>query len=308
MTGTLTISIEIELGWGVHDLPTDEHLSSDGSIERKYARKLLKKTEETDVPISFDIVGHLLLEECNGEHEGRYEADWYDADPGTDVEADPLMYAPDIALQVLDTDANHELCTHTFSHILCDDAPDELLDTELRRVQGLHTDIDERVSSFVPPRHKRPKNEVLRRNGIRVARYAKEKRSLTPAHRFKELTVGPHPEWEPEVKNGVLQTYCTTYPSLTARALPSGQRPTSQVFRYFPIEARTRTHMYYLKRATQRAIESGEPLHLWCHLYDLSNEYQWRLVEKYLEYLHQIPEDELEIKTMNELGQKYFTE
>lgn len=27
MSGTLTLSVEIELGWGVHDLGTDDHLS-----------------------------------------------------------------------------------------------------------------------------------------------------------------------------------------------------------------------------------------------------------------------------------------
>lgn len=302
MAGTLTISIEVELGWGVHDLPTDNHLSEDGQREREYLRKLLEKADECDVPISFDIVGHLLLEECDGTHDGPYPDGWFDADPGTDVDTDGLFYGPDLARQILTADVDHELCTHTFSHVLCHQATDDLLDTEFRRVVERHNYFGEPVSSFVPPRHNEPDDEVLHRNGIRVARYAKVKESPTLAHRFKQLTVGPHPQWEPRVENGLLKTYCTTYPSLTARTLPAGQADTSWMFRVFPVSLRKKVHARYLRRATQRAIESETPLHLWCHLFNLSNEHQWEVLAEYLEYLEDIPEEDLEIKTMESLG------
>lgn len=302
MPGRLTISIEVELGWGVHDLPTDDHLSEDGQREREYLRKLLQKADECDVPISFNIVGHLLLEECNGTHDGPYPDGWFDADPGTDVNRDGLFYGPDLARQIQTADVDHELCTHTFSHALCHQATDDLLDTEFRRVTELHDDLKEPVSSFVPPRHKQPDDEGLRRNGIRVARYAKVKESPTLAHRFKQLTVGPHPHWEPRVEDDLLKTYCTTYPSLTARTLPAGQADTSWMFRAFPVTLRKQVHARYLRRATQRAIESETSLHLWCHLYNLSNEHQWEVLAEYFEYLDDIPKEDLEILTMESLG------
>lgn len=302
MGGTLTISIEIELGWGVHDLSTRSHLSEDGRRERAYLRKLLDKADEAGVPISFDIVGHLLLSACDGTHEGPYPDGWFDADPGTDVESDGLFYGPDLARQVLNADTDHELCTHTFSHLLCHRASDELLDAELRRVRELHEELDAPVSSFVPPRHYRPNNEVLRRNGIEVARYAKVKESPTLAHRFKHLTVGPHPQWETHVEDGLLETYCTTYPSLTALTLPSGQEEAFWGYRLFPLTARKRAHEHYLRRATQRSIESGTPLHLWCHLYDISNEHQWPILEEYLDYLGDVPNEKLEIEPMETLA------
>lgn len=302
MTGTLTISIEVELGWGVHDLNLGSHLSENGVEERKYLQKLLQKTAEHDIPISFDIVGHLLLSECDGIHPGPYREGWFDSDPGTGVDDAPLFYASDMAEAILSSEPDHELCTHTFSHLLCGEASDELVNLELQRVQELHTEIDKNVSSFVPPRHQQPNNEILYQNGIRVARYAKEKHSPSIAHRFKELTVGPHPVWESEIHDGVLETYCTTYPSLTASSLPSGQRTTSSEFRPFPLRVRKRTHQYYLQKATQRVIESGTPLHLWCHLYDLSNPSQWEVLERYIEFLSTIPDQELQVKTMEGLG------
>ena len=302
MTGTLTISVEIELGWGVHDIDKRNHLSADGSTERRYLRKLLRKTEAADVPVSFDIVGHLLLDECDGTHTGPYRAGWFDADTGTDAETDPLFYAPDMADLILDSDTDHELCTHTFSHILCNEAPDDLIEVELDRVQELHERRDGSVSSFVPPRHYRPDNDVLRRKGIRTARYARNTSESTGLHRFKELTIGPHPSWPSRVERGVLETYCTTYPSLTASSLPAGQASgTHPAFRLLPLEVRNRIHRHYLRRSTRRAIRTGTPLHLWCHLYDLCNEYQWPLLADYFDYLSDIPDDQLEIKTMEEL-------
>lgn len=302
MTGTLTISIEIELGWGVHDLGTWGHLSADGSAERHYLRELLRKTEETDVPISFDIVGHLLLDECDGTHSGPYEPGWFDADPGTDVETDPLFYAPDMANAVLESTAGHELCTHTFSHLLCHEASDELLDLELERVQSLHSAIDEPVSSFVPPRHYPPNNEVLTRNGIETARYAIATSDTTQFQRFKELTIGPAPTWPMRTDGSLLETYCTTYPSLTASSLPAGQDSvTEPVFAALPIPVRHWIHRRYLRRSTRRAIRNEEPLHLWCHLYDICNDHQWPLLADYFDFLATIPDDDLQIVTMAEL-------
>ena len=309
MTGVLTMSVEVELGWGVHDLDERGHLSEDGSVEREYLRRLLAVTERCGTPISFDIVGHLLLDRCRGTHDGPYDPDWYDADPGTGVEEDPLFYAPEMADRILGSSADHELCTHTFSHLLCRRAPEALVDAELERVQELHEAVDAPVTSFVPPRHSRPENHVLRRNGIRTARYAKTEESASRLHRFWELTAGPHPEWEPAVVDGVLETYCTTYPSLTARSLPVGQRDRSHpVFRPFPLELRKRVQLYYLVRSTRRAIENGTPLHLWCHLFDLSNPHQFAVLESYLEYLSTVPEEDLRIRTMDELPAELVVE
>lgn len=305
MVGSLTISIEVELGWGVHDLQDDEHLSEDGAEERKYLQKFLAKADSCGVPVSFDIVGHLLLEECDGVHQGAYPDGWFASDPGTDVDADPLFYAPELAADIVSAQTDHELCTHTFSHLLCGEASGELLECELETVRAVHEGVTESVTSFVPPRHQRPSNGVLHRNGITNARYAKQKPSRTPAHRFKELTIGPHPVWRPQMEAGVLETYCTSYPSLTARSLPKGQKDTHALFRRFPIRVRKRVHEYYLKRSVRELIERESHLHLWCHLFDFSNEHQWDVLRGFLDYLRTVPDTELQVLTMREFSRRY---
>ncbi|MFC7098070.1 hypothetical protein [Halobaculum marinum] len=299
---TLTLSIEIELGWGVHDLPGHPHLSPNGEQERRYLRKLLRAADEHGVPISFDIVGHLLLDECDGDHPGPYRPGWFDADPGTDLATDPLFYAPDVGRAVLDADVDHELCTHTFSHVLCGHEPRSVVEHELEASLALHDDLGVTVRSIVPPRHSRPPNDLLAEHGIQVARYAIPTSGGSRISRLRELTVGPHPLWNAQEVDGVVETYCTTYPSLTASSLPSGQSPTPSLFRPLPLRARKRIHGRYLRRSTERAMETGKPLHLWCHLYDLSNEHQWAVVEDYLAYLGSLPEEALTVRTMEELA------
>lgn len=300
--GTLTISMEVELGWGVHDQGTYAHLSRDGVAERQYLDTLLAKADQCGVPITFDIVGHLLLEECDGFHPGPYADGWFDADPGTDFSRHPLFYAPDTAEAILDTEVGHELCTHTFSHVLCGQVPRSVVDEELATSLALHEELGVTVRSIVPPRHSRPPNDLLADHGINVARYAIPTSGHGRLRRFRELTVGPHPLWHPRVVDDVVETYCTTYPSLTASSLPSGQSATPRLFRPLPLEIRKKIHLNYLKRSTERAIRTGVPLHLWCHLYDLSNEHQWDVLSEYFEYLATVPEEDLQIRTMESLA------
>jgi hypothetical protein len=98
--------------------------------------------------------------------------------------------------------------------------------------------------------------------------------------------------------DGVLETYCTTYPSLTAPTLPAGAGSTPRPFRGLPAVLRRRLHLQYLKRSTQNAIASGVPLHLWCHLFDISNDHQLAVVEAYFAYLADLPDDALTVRTM----------
>jgi peptidoglycan/xylan/chitin deacetylase (PgdA/CDA1 family) len=308
MSAALTISVELELAWGVHDRDDRRHLSADGQAERAALRRLLAAADRYDVPISFDAVGHLLLEECQSSHDGPHRAGWLEADPGTDTATDPLFYAPGMADAVLHADTDHELCTHTFSHADLSAVARETLDWELERARDLHDDLGAPVDSLVPPRHHEPPNRALRENGIRTARYAVRTDDAPLPVRAKAQLYGPHPLWEPQVVDGVLETYCTTYPSLTASSLPAGARPAPRPLRAVPAAVRRRLHLQYLKRSTRRAIETGSPLHLWCHLFDLANDHQLAVVEAYFAYLGSLPERDLRVLTMTDLADRWLSD
>ena len=305
MTGIVTISVEVELGWGVHDVDRSAHLSEDGAAERRYLRRLLDACDEYGVPVSFDVVGHLFLEGCKGSHSGPYPDDWFDADPGTDATEDPLYYAPEMPDAVRSRPTDHELCTHTFSHALCEPMGEAVQSSELEFAAHLHeTAGDERPVSLVPPRHSPPSYNVLTEHGVEIVRIPTGGPSSSPVRRLRELLSGPPPICEPELVDGVVETYCTRHPTLTAPSLPSGQESTHAAFRWLPVSVRRRLHERYLRRATRIAIEEDSHLHLWCHLFDLSNEYQFPQVESYLETLGALRDrGDVEIRTMAGLNE-----
>lgn len=304
MAATVTISIEIELGWGVHDLQRYDHLSERGREERRYLRKLLDACDAHRIPVSFDVVGHLFLEECAGTHPGPYADGWFEADPGTDSETDPLFYAPDMIDEIVARPTDHELCTHTFSHVLCGDADADTQRRDLEYSQHLHeTEGNGQTTSLVPPRHYEPSADVLREQGIGIVRVPTDESTATGISRFRELLLGPPHVGEPRIEDGIVETYCTSQPTLTAASLPSGQRATHLAFRWLPVGIRRRLHERYLRTAVDAAIDDDSSLHVWCHLYDLSNEYQFPQIASFLETLASLRESgDVTIKTMSGLN------
>lgn len=302
------MSVELELGWGVHDLDGhDDHLSENGREERRFLRRLLDVCDRASVPMTFDVVDHLLLTSCDGHHEGPYPEGWFDADPGTDVAADPLFYAPDVVDAIRSRSIDHDLCTHSFSHVPHGTADAAAVSADLERGLRLEAELlGERPRSYVPPRHRAPPSEVLRESGLDVVRTAIENQADNPLKRTRQLLFGPPPMRDPEWIDGVLRTYCTTHPNLAAPTLPSGQRPADRPFRWLPDRLCQRLHLQYLERATVRAIANDTQLHLWCHLYDLSNERQLAPLAEYLRTLGRLQEQgRVEVCTMDALPDRY---
>ena len=141
MTSVVTLSIELELGWGMHDRAEYGHLSSDRSVETEALHRLLDLADRLDLPITFDIVEHLFHDSCSGSHFGSHPESWWTEDPGTNSDTDPLFYAPDLIREIRDRETDHELATHTYSHLLADEAMSEELNDELATVNDLHADV-----------------------------------------------------------------------------------------------------------------------------------------------------------------------
>lgn len=295
--------MEVELGWGVHDLGEYGRLSAGGVAERQYLSELLTVLDRGEIPMTFDIVGHLFCESCSGTHDSPHENGWFEADPGTDYHTDGLFYAPDMVSDIQSRTVDHELCTHTFSHVLLNEVSEETCRWEFEQVGQLHRQhVGQPPTSLVPPRHYLPAYELLSAYGIEVVRPAIASQSTANHQRFKELFAGPLPISELRRHEGLVETSCTTYPSLTAPALPSGQGIPHPVFRYIPLAIRKRTHLRKLKQATKTAAESEGHLHLWCHLFDLSNPHQLAVVSDYLDWLAQFQADtDLTVARMEDL-------
>lgn len=324
MTGTVTLSVEIELAWGVAHVdemaPLERH-SPNRREETARLDALLAVCDELDLPISFDAVGHLLLESCSGAHAGPHPAGWFESDPGTSHRDDPLYYAPDLIDAVTGAPTEHELCTHTFSHARCDQTDPAVLDWELRRVAEVHNDRDAGpVTSFVPPVHAPPPRDVLREHDIRTVRRPVEYR---PPVADPDPPSGPFGQliWrlrrldpvemlfrtptirDPKRRNGLTETYVSWHTSLSAPYLRNGRVRPHPVYRAVPRSIRQHHHLRHLLAGLREAARTDTSIHYWTHLFNLAPAEQWAPVRNFLRALARYRDQgAVQVSTMNELA------
>lgn len=309
MTASVTLSLELELGWGQHDKGGSDICSPDRSAEEQYLEKLLAACDEHGLPMTFDVVGHLLLDSCDGSHSGPHKDGWFNADPGTDAQTDPLFYWPELPDLITETNFDHELATHTFSHVLCDEVDDQTLSWELERCIEVQEDAGlPKPETIVTPRHRPVSYDVLADVGIKGIRALKQQPRESTFGRYKQrasfwtLDRG-HPAYQPAQQDGLVELYTTPYPSLTAVHLPNGQLSPLWAFQRIPLKIRQQIQRAYLEGAIETAIENNSNVHLWTHLYNLSNEAQWKCIEPFLEQLGAAQKNgDLEVLTMADLA------
>src|SRR5689334_2135353 len=127
-SAAVTISADTEMNWAFRGRSAEVR-DSLGTTERHNIPVILDILSDYSIPITWATVGHLFLSACdrNGgtAHEAmprppaneRWNGDWYKHDPCTDVERDPLWYAPDLMALIASSRVPHEIGSHTFSHI-----------------------------------------------------------------------------------------------------------------------------------------------------------------------------------------------
>lgn len=326
MVGTITLSLELELAWGlVHSHP--EHVarrfSPGRQREAETLDRLLSRCDDLDIPLSVDVVGHLLLASCDGDHDGPHPDGWFAGDPGTDWRRDPLYYAPDLVEEIVTADVDHEICTHTFSHARCDEVATAVIEWELDRVEQLHArqELDP-VESFVPPVHARPPRTVLTDRGIRTVRRPVEYRPpvedpdppdeildrvrwyVRRSHPVETLLRRPTVA-SPRMVDGLVETQTDWHASLSAPYLPNGRQQPHAIYRTLPRSLRQRRHRQYLLDGLREVAESSGAVHFWTHLFNLANDAQWPPVQSFLETLADYRDrGAIQVETMADLGRR----
>lgn len=302
--GYVELSVEIELSWGYHDLDRDsKRLSSDRSPETQALECLLEYCDQLSIPITFDIVGHLLLDSCSGTHDIPYPERWLSADPGTDAEHAPMYYAPDLVERIRSAETNHEICTHTFTHIICNQMQKSVVEADLCQVQRVHEDIlGDSTQSLVPPRNSPVPSDILLRNGIKVVRQVKGEIPSNRSKRFWWYLNRTHPVVDPSQVDGLTVTFTSPVQSLTSPCLPVGQERAHPTFRAIPLSLRNRIHLSYIRDAIERAIEQRSHAHLWTHLHDMANEHQLNIINRTMrEISSRVDTGTLQVKRMCDL-------
>lgn len=174
------ISLDTELFWGYAGYPSSDVVSlmkNDNRKVRGCVDLLLSLFEKHNIPATWAVVGHLFLDHCECEdgipHRNmpRFRADWYSADPCTDIQRDPLNYGKDIAEKILSNRIEHEIGYHSFSHVVFSEYRREVAEAEIK--EGLKLAKKEfglTLKSFVFPENKIGHVDILKKYGFKIYR------------------------------------------------------------------------------------------------------------------------------------------
>lgn len=186
--GTVTLSIDAELGWGYHDLGRDPSSPRLRNARRGW-RRLLDLFDEYEVPATWAVVGHLFLRDCDGEHpEHPAPPGWFAHERGPDAHPRDLRFADGLVAAIREAAVDHEIGLHTFSHV---EFGDPATSAELARAEvraGLEAARERGLAptTLVFPRNQVGHRDVLAAEGIECYR-GREPRSRLETRRVRSL-------------------------------------------------------------------------------------------------------------------------
>ena len=291
--GAVVFSVDAELGWGFHDLPDPPTRRVEAGREGWLT--LLDIFDRYDVPATWAVVGHLMLDSCDGVHADHPAIDgWFDRERTSWRDRPDLRFGTDLVRQTVG--GGHEIACHTFSHVRFGDPriTPEIAAAELAAASDAAERFGVEYDSIVFPR-----NAVGHRDRVADAGFT--------CYRSRE----------PAPATGAGRAAAKLRDALTAR--PSMVEPTVDEYGLvnvppslflFGFEGRARTVATALggdpirrqaRNGIDRAAETDGVFHMWLHPNNLCTPRDARRIDAIVEYAAQRrEEDGLRIETMAE--------
>jgi hypothetical protein len=153
-TGKLTISIDLELAWGVWDTVTQADLRLVETAERPICQALIELFDRYQVPATWAVVAALL------------DADSARSRPGPEA----CWYAPDIMDMLVRAKVAHEIGSHGGKHVYFRDIPASEARQDLDFARAVHRANALPYTSFIFPRNAVGHLDLLAQAGLRTFR------------------------------------------------------------------------------------------------------------------------------------------
>ena len=122
------VSIDTEMAWGLNHRPDTEYRYDS---ERAHLAQLLELFDRHEIPATWAIVGHLMLDSCKSVDGIKhpeivrptydwFPGDWFADDPCCRSADAPDWYAPDLIELIGSATTRQEIASHGFSHMIAD--------------------------------------------------------------------------------------------------------------------------------------------------------------------------------------------
>ncbi|SDQ95104.1 Polysaccharide deacetylase [Natronobacterium texcoconense] len=296
--GSVVLSLDAELGWGFHDFerpPTDRVEAG-----RRGWETMLELCAEYDVPATWAVVGHLMLDSCDGVHEDHPAPEgWFARERDVWADREDLRFAPDLVEALLEADVDHEFASHSFSHVLFGrpETDRELATAEVRRSLEIADEWGQTVDSFVYPRNDVGHREVLADNGISAYRgrsptYDGVRGLVDSTVRSRSMLVEP-----------VVDEYglVNVPASLFLFGFEGPVRTVAESIWEDPMVVQAH-------RGIDQAVQSDGLFHMWLHPNNLTHERDDRRMQAILSYLdRRRTETDLTVETIGDVARRLET-
>lgn len=306
--GSVVVSVDAELAWGVHDLhPLNEDHARRVAVSRGAWERLADLFEEHAIPATWAFVGHLLVED--GE---PYWSDhplgeaWFETAREGAARDPSLWYGVDLVQAVATARVGHELGSHSFSHPVFTDLPREAADAEFALAREVGRDHGYDLTSFVFPRNEVAHLDALAANGFTCYRGRQPERfGAVPGAEGGALLVG----------------------SLTGTVAPPLVTPTIDEYGLVNVPASlflggfrdhpwtdlaaldARPGVRLAKLGIDRACDETGVFHLWLHPNDLTSDRYVDRVDAVLAYLAERRDaGDVTVETMGDVAARTLAE
>ena len=240
--GGMIISADFELAWAwryarQYDDPYKISLKMAERARRNFPF-LIKLFESYNIPITWATVGHLFLESCNQEDHDwmsripyfenrnwKYDqGDWFDCDPYTNVNQDNHWYAPDLIESIQSSAVNHEIATHTFTHIDFSDknCPTEVANDEIKASREAMSRFNVSPVSIVFPGGTWGNVNILKKYDIKIYRKNVDFELAYPYYDRSGLLITPSSAGFGRLHNWSIKYYIKRYITYIDKALETG--------------------------------------------------------------------------------------
>lgn len=316
MPGTLIVSLDFELFWGMLDVCTLEDYQANVLGGRKAIPQLLKLFQKYNIHATWATVGFMFAE--NREELKRYFPEpqllpsyanealnpytWFDNIGANEQEA-PCFYAPSLIRLVSET-PGQEIGSHTFCHYYCRERGQtvEQFAADMRAAKTIAADHGYDVTSVILPRNQSEPEytQVLRETGftayrdeehdwIHKLKWTMLLRALRLADAY--LPVTGYGGYTPGMENGL----CNLVGTRVYRAI-------------FPrLRFLEGLKLHRIKMQVRHAAKKGLTYHLWWHPHNLGLETQTHLnqLEELFAYYTELKEKYgMESLNMREAAEK----
>lgn len=301
--GTLLLSLDFELNWGVHDVFTLEQYGERIRGARKAIPRMLEIFKKYEIHATWGVVGLLCFEtkkdllanlpEIKPSYNVPHFSPYGKLDTvGEDESSDPYHFGASL-VKLIGQTPNQEIATHTFSHYYCleEGQTIEEFEADLMSAKCILRQKGFDMVSFIFPRNQTQENylDICEKHGVLSYR-------------------GNESSWVYEASNGSQQhpmkravrlidhyvnlTGHHTYKLEAVSKRPIINLPASRFLRPYSnkLKMLETSRLKRIKNSLTHAAKKGETYHLWWHPHNfgMNTDENIHFLEEILEHVHHL--------------------